>query len=141
MPLNFLAENSIYTQNLRAINRKRQLSTLTVSFLTIHTESSFKNIFLKLKKPPKTYLFYRQHSFENTSYLHKILYGDREAHNAQIANIRYRKFEPNIPRKGLARPQSQHSCVCERFIYIPTIGLSFLLQESTVCCPILGIYK
>ncbi len=31
----------------------------------------------------------------------------------------YRKFETNIPRKGIARPQSQflHSCVCERFIY------------------------
>jgi hypothetical protein len=31
----------------------------------------------------------------------------------------YRKFETNIPRKGIVRPQSQfpHSCVCERFIY------------------------
>jgi hypothetical protein len=31
----------------------------------------------------------------------------------------YRKFETNIPRKGIARPQSQfpHSCVCERYIY------------------------
>ncbi len=31
----------------------------------------------------------------------------------------YRKFETNVPRKGIARPQSQfpHSCVCERFIY------------------------
>ncbi len=31
----------------------------------------------------------------------------------------YRKFETNIPRKGVAQPQSQfpHSCVCERFIY------------------------
>jgi hypothetical protein len=30
-----------------------------------------------------------------------------------------RKFETNIPRKGIARPQSQfqHSCVCERSIY------------------------
>jgi hypothetical protein len=30
----------------------------------------------------------------------------------------YRKLEANIPRKGIARPQSQfpHSCVCERFI-------------------------
>jgi hypothetical protein len=29
------------------------------------------------------------------------------------------KFETNILRKGIARPQSQfpHSCVCERFIY------------------------
>ncbi len=31
----------------------------------------------------------------------------------------YRKFETNISRKGIARPQSQfpHSCVFERFIY------------------------
>jgi hypothetical protein len=31
----------------------------------------------------------------------------------------YRKFETNIPREGIARPQSQfpHSCICERFIY------------------------
>ncbi len=31
----------------------------------------------------------------------------------------YRKFETNIPRKGIPRQQSQfqHSCICERFIY------------------------
>ncbi len=30
-----------------------------------------------------------------------------------------RKFETDIPRKGIARPQSQfpHSCVCQRIIY------------------------
>jgi hypothetical protein len=30
----------------------------------------------------------------------------------------FKKFETNIPKKGIARPQSQfpHSCVCERFI-------------------------
>ncbi len=35
------------------------------------------------------------------------------------AKTQYRKFETNIPRKGIARPQSQfpHSCVCVRFIY------------------------
>jgi hypothetical protein len=35
------------------------------------------------------------------------------------AKTQYRKFETNIPRKGIARPQSQliHSCGCERFIY------------------------
>ncbi len=35
------------------------------------------------------------------------------------AKTLYRKFETNIPRKGIALPQSQltHSCVCERFIY------------------------
>jgi len=58
------------------------------------------------------------------------------------AKNRCRKFETNIPRKGIARPQSQlpHSCVCERFIlYIPTIDLPILLQE--ICGPIMGIYK
>ncbi len=36
-----------------------------------------------------------------------------------IAKTQYPKFETNIPRKGIARPQSQfpHSCVCEHFIY------------------------
>ncbi len=31
----------------------------------------------------------------------------------------YRKFETNIPRKEIARPQSKflHSCFCEQFIY------------------------
>jgi hypothetical protein len=35
------------------------------------------------------------------------------------AKTQFRKFETNIPRKGIARPQSEfpHSCVCERFIY------------------------
>jgi hypothetical protein len=49
-------------------------------------------------------------------------------------------IETNVPRKGIARPQSQfpHSCVCERF-FIPTIDLPVLLQE--ICGPILGIYK
>ncbi len=41
-----------------------------------------------------------------------------------------RKFETNIPRKGIARKHSpKNSCVCER---IPTIDLPFLLQESLV---------
>jgi hypothetical protein len=37
----------------------------------------------------------------------------------QTAKNPYRKLEKNIPRKGIARPQSQspHSCVCERFLY------------------------
>ncbi len=35
------------------------------------------------------------------------------------AKTQYRKFETNIPRKVIARPQSQypHSCVCDGFIY------------------------
>jgi hypothetical protein len=37
----------------------------------------------------------------------------------RTAKTQYRKFETNIPRKGIARPQPQfpYSCVCERFIY------------------------
>ena len=56
---------------------------------------------------------------------------------ACTAKTLYEKFETNIPKKGIARPQSQfpHSCVCELFIYcIPTIGLPILLQE--ICGPI-----
>ncbi len=36
-----------------------------------------------------------------------------------IAKAKCRKFETNIPRKGISGPQSQfpHSCVCERIIY------------------------
>jgi hypothetical protein len=45
-----------------------------------------------------------------------------------------RKFETNIPRKGITRLQSQflHSCFYERFMYmyIPLIGLPILLQEN-----------
>ncbi len=35
------------------------------------------------------------------------------------AKTQYQKFETNIPRKGIARPQSQYpqSCVSQRFIY------------------------
>ncbi len=35
------------------------------------------------------------------------------------AKTQYRKFEKNIPRKEIARPQSllPHLCVCERFMY------------------------
>jgi hypothetical protein len=35
------------------------------------------------------------------------------------AKTKCRKFETNIPRKGISGPQSQfpHSCACERFIY------------------------
>jgi hypothetical protein len=35
------------------------------------------------------------------------------------AKKQYRKFETDIPRKGIARPKSQfpHSCICERFLF------------------------
>jgi hypothetical protein len=48
-----------------------------------------------------------------------------------------RKFETNIPRKGIARPLSQFPYSVSEF-YITTIGLPILLQE--ICGPILGIY-
>ncbi len=42
----------------------------------------------------------------------------------------YRKFETNIPRKGIVSVSD---------LYIPTIDLPVLLQE--MCGQILGIYK
>jgi hypothetical protein len=41
------------------------------------------------------------------------------ASHLHTAQTQYRKFETNIPRKGIAQPQSQypHSCICERLIY------------------------
>jgi hypothetical protein len=37
----------------------------------------------------------------------------------RTAKTKRRKFETNIPRKGISGPQSQfpHSCVCERIIF------------------------
>jgi hypothetical protein len=58
------------------------------------------------------------------------------------AKTQYRTFETNIPRKGIGRGQSSpnfHIHVPVSNLYIP--GLPFLLQENTVCGPILGIYK
>ncbi len=49
------------------------------------------------------------------------------------AKTKWRKFETNIPRKGISGPQSQfpHSYVCEAVseLYIPTMGLPVLLEE------------
>jgi hypothetical protein len=57
------------------------------------------------------------------------------------AKTKCRKFETNIPRKGISGPQSQfpHSCVCARIIYSHD-GLPFLLEEICGCGPILGIF-
>jgi hypothetical protein len=47
------------------------------------------------------------------------------------AKNKYRKFEINIPRKGIVRPQSQFPQSCEQFIYsVPKIGLPILPQEN-----------
>ncbi len=71
----------------------------------------------------------------------------------------YRKFETNIPSKGIARPQSQfpHSCVCERFIYLDDWSTEYversweyIIRSQTHECgnwdwghaiPFLGIHK
>jgi hypothetical protein len=60
-----------------------------------------------------------------------IVFGSLSFLYVCTAKTQYQKFETNIPRKGIARPQSQfpHSCVCERFIY-PTIDLPILLQVN-----------
>jgi hypothetical protein len=57
-------------------------------------------------------------------FLLQKIYAARHHHTPKIgpaytARNQYRKFETNIPRKGIARPPSQfpHSCVWERFIY------------------------
>ncbi len=57
------------------------------------------------------------------------------------ANTQYRKFVTNIPRKEIARPQSQfpHSCVCQQFIYYQDRSEKCLNHK--ICGPILGIYK
>ncbi len=54
-------------------------------------------------------------------------------------NLQNRKLERKIPRKGIARPQSQFAHSCVLYLYIPMIDLPILLQE--ICGPILGIYK
>jgi hypothetical protein len=43
---------------------------------------------------------------------------DREIFKARTAKTQYRKFETNVPRKGIAQGEFHfpHSCVCERFI-------------------------
>ncbi len=50
-----------------------------------------------------------------------------------------RKSHLCVPRKGLARPQSQfpHSCVCERFIFP---GLIHIFSCRRICKLIVGIY-
>ncbi len=53
--------------------------------------------------------------------------------NCCAAKIQYRKFKTNIPRKGIACPQSDvHILVSVSSLYSPTIGLPILLQEKYV---------
>ncbi len=46
-------------------------------------------------------------------------WGQQLGIKAHTAKNQYWKFETNIPRKGIARPQSRfpHLCVCERLLY------------------------
>ncbi len=57
------------------------------------------------------------------------------------AKTQYRKFETNIPRKGIASPRSQfpHSFVCEQFIYYQDWSALFCCGKR--CGPNLGIYN
>ncbi len=59
------------------------------------------------------------------------MYRTLQSFSSRTAKNQYRKFEINIPRKEIARPQSQfpHSCVSVRDLYIPTVDLAVLLQE------------
>ncbi len=52
---------------------------------------------------------------------------------SHTAKIQYRKFETNIPRKGIARPVTVFTFMCLWAIYIfPTIDLPILLQRKYV---------
>ncbi len=50
----------------------------------------------------------------------------------RTAKNQQRKFEMNIPRKGIARPQWQfpHSCVCERVIYREEVFMEGPLEPN-----------
>ncbi len=103
-----------------------------------------------------------------TIYPYQLTRYARSGHQIPFTvKTQYRKFETNIPRKGIARPQPQfpHSCVCERFIYIfprsvclfchwkifgPIQSWEFMNRSQTHECgycdwgraiPFLGIYK
>ncbi len=69
---------------------------------------------------------------------------NRTLHSLQSSDFALqRKSHLCIPRKGIARPQSQfpHSCVCERFLqYIPKIGPHIFLQQNRKTA-IVGIYN
>ncbi len=58
----------------------------------------------------------------------------------RTAKTKCRKFETNIPRKGISGPQSQfpHSCVCGRIIYFHD-GSAFSAGGNM--WTVLGIYK
>ncbi len=73
---------------------------------------------------------------------HLIVLGHVSNETDCSAKTQYRKLETNIPRNGIARPQSQfpHSCVCARIIYSHDRS-AYSAAGKYVCGPILGIYK
>ncbi len=78
--------------------------------------------------------------FESLSFLYVKYRRWSQIQRQYTAKTKWRKFETNIPRKGISGSQSQfpHSCVCDRIIYSHG-GSAFLLEE--ICGPILRIYK
>jgi hypothetical protein len=66
--------------------------------------------------------------------------GEERSRQREIytAKTKYRNFEtPEKEYRGLSPNFHIHASVCD--LYIPTIGLPFLLEE--ICRPILGLYK
>jgi hypothetical protein len=60
--------------------------------------------------------------------------------SAYTAKTKCRKFKTNIPRKGISGLSPNfHIHVSVSELYIPAMGLPFLLEEKFG--PILGIYK
>ncbi len=74
------------------------------------------------------------------SFLQQSLY-HRNISSLKTIYALQRNFELCIPRKGIARPESQfpHSCVCERSIYFPR--LVHLFSCCRIGRPIMGIHK
>ncbi len=57
---------------------------------------------------------------------------------SHTANIKCRKFDTNIPRKGISGPLFPHSCGCEQIIYSHDGSACSAGGNSRL---ILGIYK
>ncbi len=69
------------------------------------------------------------------------LFQSRHGSRGRTTKTQYRKFEINIPRKGIARPQSHVETAVSTFTCLWAI---YIYSQSVClfCCgPILGIYK
>jgi hypothetical protein len=144
MPLNFSPILRFFTKP-----KSDQPITTTFNFNGLFSwnmhRKSLQNIFQKFfklkkrKKPKKNTFFHIQHSFENTSYLRKISIWVQRGVQCTVDMSKLKKYNTEnskqiFPEKEL-RGASPNSCVCERFIYIPTIGLPILLQENMLTDP------